>query len=46
VGRAVIADVARTAENNGNAMKKVARLVSSGRRGGMAAVILSANTRP
>jgi len=39
--------VARIAENNGSAMKKVAdRLVSFERRGGMAAVILSAKAHP
>jgi hypothetical protein len=36
VGRAVIADVASSAENNGTAMNKVADLfVSLGRRGNM-----------
>jgi hypothetical protein len=53
VGRAVIADVASSAENNGTAMKKVAdrlvrlgRFVRFGQRKDISAVILSMKARP
>jgi hypothetical protein len=55
VGRAVIADVASSAENNGTAMKKVAdrlvrrfvrRFVGLGQRKNISAVILSMKAHP
>jgi hypothetical protein len=47
VGRAVRADVASSAENNGTAMNKVAELfVRLGQRGIILAVILMMETRP
>jgi hypothetical protein len=47
VGRAVMADVTSSAENNGTAMNKVADLfVRLGRRGIIVAAILMMETRP